>query len=104
MLISVLCTEDVRPAIAGLLFTETTTLGVRSTVIERNSLPREVQSVETKYGSIDVKTAMYNGAIVNIMPEYEQVKSAALQHSVPFRQVHAEAIAAFKGISRSVGT
>lgn len=103
-LLSVLCAEDVRPAITGLLFTETTTLGIRSTVVERSSLPREIYNVDTKYGRIEVKAASYNGTIVNVMPEYEQVKNAALEHGVPFRQVHAEAVAPFRGIARSAGT
>ncbi len=104
MLISVLCSEELRPLIIELLFKETTTLGVRSTIIERDSLPRDVRTVETKYGRIEIKTATYNGEIVNFMPEYEQVKSAALEYGVPFRLVHAEAIAAFKGAARSAVT
>lgn len=102
--ISVLCSEDLRPAITELLFTETTTLGIRSSVVERISLPREVDTVETKYGPIEVKTASLNGSIVNVMPEYEQVKAAALEWKVPFRRVHGEAVAAFKGVARTAGS
>jgi uncharacterized protein (TIGR00299 family) protein len=103
-LLSVLCSEEIRRSMIELLFTETTTLGIRSTVVERGSLPREMQTVETKYGRIEVKTATYNGRIVNVMPEYEDVKRAALEYGVPFRQVHAEAVAAFRGIARSAGS
>ena len=103
-LLSVLIPQEMRTSIEELLFTETTTLGVRSTPIERSSLPREIHSVETEYGSIEVKTATYNGKVVNAMPEYEQVKLAAVEHDVPFRQVHAAAVAAFKGIARSAGS
>ena len=103
-LLSLLCPAELRPSMETLLFTETTTLGIRSTTVERRSLPREVHAVETKYGRIEVKTAAYNGTIVNVMPEYEQVKRTALEHGVPFRQVHAEAIAAFKGIARSASS
>ncbi|MGD9564348.1 MAG: nickel pincer cofactor biosynthesis protein LarC [Pyrinomonadaceae bacterium] len=99
--ISILCSEGIRPSILELLFTETTTLGIRSTAIERISLPREIHSVETMYGRIDVKIAVYDGSVVNVMPEYEQVRSAAVEHGMPFRQVHAEALAAYKGIARS---
>jgi pyridinium-3,5-bisthiocarboxylic acid mononucleotide nickel chelatase len=102
-LFSVLCSKQVRPSIEEMLFNETTTLGVRSTEIERVSLPRESHSIETKFGRIDVKTASCNGRAVNVMPEYEDVKRAALEYGVPFREVHAEAVAAFKGIARSTG-
>ena len=102
--LSVLCSPEVRPSIVELFFTETTTLGIRSTTVERNSLPREIHAVDTKYGRIEVKIAYYNGTVVNVMPEYEQVKTAALEHGVPFRKVHAEAVTAFKGIALSAGS
>lgn len=101
ILVSVLCSEEVRQSIIDLVFTETTTLGIRSTVIERTSLPRKIHAIETKYGRIEVKTAEYKGRTVNVMPEYEQVKQAAIEHGVPFLRVQAEAVAAFKGIARS---
>jgi hypothetical protein len=103
-LLSVLCSDETRSLITEMLFAETTTLGIRTTIVERSSLAREVHTVETAYGRIEVKTATYNGKIVNVMPEYEHVKRAALEHGVPFRQVHAEAVAAFRGIARSVGS
>ncbi len=103
-LLSVLCSEEIRPAIAELIFSETTTLGIRSTIVERSSLPREVSVVDTSYGRIEVKIASFNGTVVNVMPEYEQVRTAALEYGVPFRKVHAETVATFKGIARSAGS
>ena len=60
-----------------MLFTETTTLGVRSYEVERRALEREIVRVETQYGPIDVKVAQLNGHVVNEMPEYEQCRAAA---------------------------
>lgn len=103
-LVSVLCSEESRSPVTDLLFTETTTLGIRSAIVERSSLAREILPVETKYGSIEVKIAIHRGTVVNVMPEYEHVKRAALEHGVPFRQVHGDAVAAFKGLARSAGS
>ncbi len=103
-LISILCSADRKDAMTEMLFLETTTLGVRSTNVERSSLPREVYSVQTKYGAVDVKVATYRGQVVNVMPEYDQVKRAAGDHGVPFRIVHAEVIASFNGVARSAGS
>ncbi len=103
-LISVLCSEHLKQPLMELLLTETTTIGIRSTRIERSSLPRESHAVDTRYGPIDVKAAVYDGRVVNVMPEYEHVKRAALEHNVPFRQVHSEAVAAFKGLALSAGS
>lgn len=95
-LLSVLCTEEMREPMTELLLTETTTLGVRIIEVDRRSLPRETRTVETRYGPIDVKTATYRGRPVNVMPEYEDVRRAAIEHSVPFREVQAEAVRSFE--------
>ena len=70
-----------------MLFAETTTLGIRSYAVERRALERQVVKVETQYGAIDVKVARMNGHVVNEMPEFDQVQSAASQAGVPFREV-----------------
>ena len=70
-----------------LLFTETTTLGVRSYEVERRALERSVVQVETQYGPIDVKVAHLQGRPVNRMPEFEQCKLAAAKAGVPLKVV-----------------
>ena len=93
---SVLCTPEVRPAVTELLYLETTTLGIRSTEIERNSLPREIVKVETRFGKVAVKTARYSGEIVNVMPEYEDVRRISTETGIPFRIVSEEVLERFK--------
>ena len=71
----------------NLLFTETTTLGVRSYEVQRRALDRSVVRVETQYGPIDVKVAHLNGRVVNEMPEFEQCREAAIRADVPLKVV-----------------
>lgn len=93
--ISVLCSKDLRMTMLDLLYAETTTLGVRVSNINRTSMPREVIAVNTPYGNIDVKVAAIGGRVINVMPEYEQVKLIARETGLPFREVQAEAIRCF---------
>jgi len=69
------------------LFTETTTLGIRSYEVERRALRRSIVQVETQYGPIDVKVAHLNGRVVNEMPEFEQCRAAAIRADVPLKAV-----------------
>ena len=85
VLLSVLCGPDRKEALMELLFTETTTLGVRSYEVERRALRRSVVTVETQYGPIDVKVAHLNGRVVNEMPEFEQCRVAAIRADVPLK-------------------
>jgi pyridinium-3,5-bisthiocarboxylic acid mononucleotide nickel chelatase len=87
VLLSVLCTGEEKETLMKLLFTETTTLGVRSYEVERRALRRSVMRVETAYGPIDVKVGHLNEQVVNEMPEFEQVKAAATRAGVPLKVV-----------------
>jgi len=87
VLLSVLCERDRKELLMKLLFTETTTLGVRSYEVERRALRRSVTQVETAYGPINVKVAHLNGQVVNEMPEFEDVRAAATKAGVPLKVV-----------------
>jgi pyridinium-3,5-bisthiocarboxylic acid mononucleotide nickel chelatase len=87
VLLSVLCGAAEKEAVMNLLFTETTTLGIRSYEVERRALRRSVVQVETQYGPIDVKVAHLNGRVVNEMPEFEHCLKAANEANVPLKVV-----------------
>ena len=87
VLLSVLCGREEKDAVMKLLFTETTTLGVRSYEVSRRALERSVTRVETQYGPIDVKVAHLDGRVVNEMPEFEQCRTAAAKANVPLKLV-----------------
>ena len=87
VLLSVLCGREEKEAIMKLLFTETTTLGVRSYEVTRRALERSMIRVETQYGPIDVKVAHLDGRVVNEMPEFEQCRQAAARANVPLKVV-----------------
>jgi uncharacterized protein (TIGR00299 family) protein len=94
VLLSILCAPEQRSSLSDLLFSETTTLGVRAYEVERRALERQIVVVETQYGPIDVKVARLNGHIVKSMPEYEQCRQAARSAKVPLRVVEEAARAA----------
>jgi uncharacterized protein (DUF111 family) len=87
VLLSLLCSVDKKESLMNLLFTETTTLGIRSYQVERRALARSITRVQTQYGEIDVKVARLNGRVVNETPEFEQCKHAAATAGVPLKVV-----------------
>lgn len=95
VLLSILCREEQRAMLSELLFSETTTLGIRAYEVERQALERSIVTVETQYGPIDVKVAQLNGHIVKEMPEFEQCRQAAREANVPLRIVEEAARHAF---------
>ncbi|MGI8787852.1 MAG: nickel pincer cofactor biosynthesis protein LarC [Pyrinomonadaceae bacterium] len=95
-MVSILCRPNEKEKFLALVFTETSTLGVRVSTVERNCLPRETVRVETAFGSVDVKTAKFGGRIVNMKPEFEQVKKIADRTGLPARRVIDEIETNFK--------
>src|SRR5262249_36626780 len=82
---------------ARLVFRETTTIGLRYREAARRVLDRETVTVETPIGPIRVKVARLAGEIVNIAPEYDDCREAALRTGVSLREVQALATAAYTG-------
>jgi pyridinium-3,5-bisthiocarboxylic acid mononucleotide nickel chelatase len=75
----------------GILFTETTTIGVRMHSVERRKLDRESIGVSTEYGKVMVKIARREGKIVNLAPEYRDCLRIAKEQGIPLKEVYASA-------------
>ncbi len=95
-LLTVLCPEDRVRSVTEVLFSETTTLGVRMFRCDRLCMERKTVSVATRYGTIRLKIASWEGGNPKVMPEYEDVKAAAMQFGVPARVISEHAIAAYR--------
>lgn len=90
--ISVLCGAKEKQIIENVLFTESTTLGIRSYEVSKTMLDRKVKIVDTRFGKIDVKIALLDGNELKFKPEYEQCKAAAKTFNVPLKDVMDEVI------------
>lgn len=93
-MLSVLIRPSDCTAMTALLFSETTTLGVRVRPSYRIERPRRMIEVATAYGSIAVKVAEGDGLPRNLAPEFEDCRRAAKQHGVSVKAVFAAALAA----------
>jgi uncharacterized protein (TIGR00299 family) protein len=100
-MVSILCADEKRAKLSKLLYSETTTLGIRIREVERECLPREFVRVKTVYGEVDVKIARFAGRITNAMPEYDQVRQLAVKHSVPLQTVRDEVMAELRRANRA---
>ena len=86
-MVSILCKSVNKDIFAELLYSETSTIGVRIREVDRECLSREMVSVETRYGTVDVKIARRANEVMNAMPEYDQVKKLAREKGVAFSVV-----------------
>jgi uncharacterized protein (DUF111 family) len=93
--LSVLVSGTEREQVVRRLLSESPTLGVRAWPVHRTVLDRAHVEVETAHGPVRVKVGSLNGETLNAAPEYEDVRARAEATGVPFKQVWAEALAAY---------
>lgn len=84
--LTVICKEDQVEALEQIIFTETTTIGIREYPLGRSVLDREEKEVETVYGKASVKQVTF-GDMTRAYPEYDTVKKLAKKNKVPFMDV-----------------
>jgi hypothetical protein len=96
-LLTVLCKPEDAAKLTQLIFTETTTLGVRRRDEVRQTLARRWESVRTQWGNVRIKIASMNGTVTNYAPEYEDCRRIATEHHVPLKTVMQEASREYLG-------
>lgn len=84
--LTVICGEDKAEELEQIIFTETTTIGIREYPLRRSILNREEKEVETVYGKAAVKQVTF-GDMTRAYPEYDTVKKLAKKNKVPFMDV-----------------
>jgi hypothetical protein len=96
-LLTVLCNEAEREELVQLILSETSTLGIRVRQDRRVVLDRSYKAVQTEFGEIRMKVGSRDGVELNVAPEFEDCRVAAVQYGVPVKQVQQVAIAAYCG-------
>jgi len=89
--LSVLVQPALAADLAHLMLQETTTLGVRQTLVDRIKAGREWIPVETEWGLVTAKVKRLRGRPVSVSPEYEECAALARQTGVPLLEIYAAA-------------
>ena len=94
-LLTVVAAPQLRGAMSEIIFSETTTIGLRYSEVERDCLVREHASVETPVGTVRIKLAWRDGRLVNAVPEFDDCAKIAMANSLPVKEVQALAMQAW---------
>jgi uncharacterized protein (DUF111 family) len=100
-MLSVLVEETKLNAIEGIIFRETTTLGLRYLHAECHRLARQFQTVETQWGPLSVKIGVYQGKVVQYAPEFKECEAIAKHHQIPLKAVYEEVRRQFQESQKS---
>jgi uncharacterized protein (TIGR00299 family) protein len=94
-LLTVVAPPSARQRLTGIVFQETTTIGVRYREMARECLDRETVVVRTPLGPVRFKVARRDGRVLNASPEFDDCAAIANETGRPLKDVQALASKAF---------
>jgi uncharacterized protein (TIGR00299 family) protein len=99
IILTVLAQPEHAGMLTQILFRETTTLGVRSQLISRTTLPRSMQTIRLPQGRIRVKTIRV-GKAVKYRPEFQDCQAIAQKTGIPIQEIIERAMQAIRNRNR----
>lgn len=86
--LSLLARPDDASRLLDVIFTETTTLGIRRQTVQRQKLPRETITVQSLGREVRVKVARLGDQVKVVAPEYEDCRRAASETEQPLKEIY----------------
>jgi pyridinium-3,5-bisthiocarboxylic acid mononucleotide nickel chelatase len=94
--LSILADPDALAPLREIVYTHTTSLGIRELMVERHHLNRITRAVETRWGTVRVKVATLPDGTERAAPEYEDCRRLSEAHDLPLQTLYDTALAAWR--------
>ena len=88
--LSVLCNETLTDKLKDIIFTQSTSLGIRQYRVKKNKLRREETVVNTSLGAVRIKQSFYNGKLIHTKPESDDCRKLAEENQLSLAEVEKE--------------
>ena len=88
ILLNVICETELADTVKKIIFTESTSLGIRTFPFRKDTLIRKFETIQTIYGEVTVKRSYFNTKEVSCKPEYEECKRIASEKGIPVKEVY----------------
>jgi len=86
--LNVICETELADVIKEIIFTESTTLGIRMFRFHKETLSREFKTISTIYGDVTIKHSYLNGKEVSAKPEFDECRKIASEKGIPIKEVY----------------
>jgi pyridinium-3,5-bisthiocarboxylic acid mononucleotide nickel chelatase len=93
IILNVICETEAVNTIKNIIFTESTTLGIRTFIFRKDTLVRKFETLFTVYGNVKVKRSFYKEKEVSCKPEYDDCKRLANERGLPLKEVYRNVMA-----------
>jgi len=86
-LLTVVCKDSLKERMLDIIFSETTSFGIKINNTEHACLEREIKKVKTRYGMIRVNVGKWKGKVKTISLEYDDCRKIAKKNNIPLKNV-----------------
>jgi len=93
IVLNVICEAEAADPVKNIIFTESTSLGIRTFHFKKDTLVRKFDTLITIYGDVKVKRSFYMDKEVSVKPEYEDCRRIAGEKGIPLKEVYATIMA-----------
>lgn len=91
--LNIICEPGREEKLKEIIFTESTSVGIRSIPFRKDTLVRKFEIRKTIYGNVTIKQSYFKGRMVSFKPEYEDIKKIALDKGIPVKEVYNKVMA-----------
>jgi uncharacterized protein (DUF111 family) len=85
--VSALCTPEGRSKLLLVVFQQSTSIGVRTSTVQRAALRRKFVALPTQFGDVQAKVSFLGDRPVTVKPEFDDCRAVADRHGVPLKRV-----------------
>jgi len=88
IVLNVICETELADNVKNIIFTESTSLGIRTFPFRKDTLVRKFETLQTIYGDITIKRSFYKGKEVSCKPEYDECRKIAEEKGIPVKEIY----------------
>jgi pyridinium-3,5-bisthiocarboxylic acid mononucleotide nickel chelatase len=88
IIISIICEKEKVQVLKEIIFTESTTLGIRSIPFNKETLVRKFETIDTAFGKVNIKRSFFREKEVSCKPESDDCRRIALETGLPMKEVY----------------
>jgi len=88
VMLTIICQVEEGNALSELLLSESSTLGVRISQVQRIKAQRVLENLQTPFGPVSIKIKRLGNRIISATPEYEDCQRIALEKGIPLEDVY----------------
>jgi uncharacterized protein (TIGR00299 family) protein len=87
-ILNVICEPGLEGIVKEIIFTETTSVGIRTHTFRKDTLSRKFEVIKTSYGNVTIKHSFYKGKEVSCKPEFEECRKIAIEKGIPLKEIY----------------